>query len=465
MIRHTLITIFIAGLCIYSFKDWYKSLCGLIVFMAIFQHPDVKGSILGIQGLNPWNILFACVFMGWLISRGNEKLKWDMPPKVVFLLITYLIIILIGFYRLISDQSDLVRYAIITESSVIPSNEYLWSEYLVNAIKWAIPGFLLYDGCRNPSRFKYAVFAILVVYFLLAVQVIKWMPLGSFGSGDELSYRSSKIIQNEIGYNRVNLSAMLAGGSWALLSAAATIKEKLISRLLIIGGITVMFAQGLTGGRAGYFAFVVLSGVMCTLRWRKYAILILASGIVIVTMIPGITERITQGFSEGEAQTDLYEVTSGRNIAWPYEIEKIEEAPLFGYGRMSMQRTGLSEYLWVEYGESFPHPHNAYLEWILDNGIVGFIPVIIFYIIILKCSLSLLLDKRSSEFMAIGGMTFALVFSLLVAAIGSQTLYPREGSVGMWCSIGLMLRIYVERAKASSIADNGMDIGSLLWKK
>ena len=164
--------------------------------------------------------------------------------------------------------------------------------------------------------------------------------------------------------------------------------------------------------------------------------------------------------------TDLYAITSGRNIAWPYEIDKIEESPWVGFGRLSMQRTGISEYLWVEFRESFPHPHNAYLEWIMDNGIIGFIPVIIFYIIIMKYSLSLLLDKRSSEFTAIGGITFALVFSLMIASLGSQTFYPREGSVGMWCSIGLMLRVFVERSRAMNVAKNGTEeIGSLLWKK
>ncbi len=50
--------------------------------------------------------------------------------------------------------------------------------------------------------------------------------------------------------------------------------------------------------------------------------------------------------------------------------------------------------------------------------------------------------------MAVGGMTTALVLALLVASIGSQTFYPREASVGMWCAIGLMMRAWVERKRA-----------------
>jgi len=32
--------------------------------------------------------------------------------------------------------------------------------------------------------------------------------------------------------------------------------------------------------------------------------------------------------------------------------------------------------------------------------------------------------------------------------MGSQTFYPREGSVGMWAAIGLLLRVWVERKKS-----------------
>jgi hypothetical protein len=45
-------------------------------------------------------------------------------------------------------------------------------------------------------------------------------------------------------------------------------------------------------------------------------------------------------------------------------------------------------------------------------------------------------------------MALALILALLVAAFGSQTFYPREGAVGMWAAIGLMLRLMVEKQKA-----------------
>lgn len=119
---------------------------------------------------------------------------------------------------------------------------------------------------------------------------------------------------------------------------------------------------------------------------------------------------------------------------------------MLGFGRLAMKRTGLSRMLWEEYREEFSHPHNAYLEMLLDNGGVGLLLVLPFYVAVLWHSISLFRDSRSPVFVSAGGVACALVLALLVASMGSQTFYPREGSVAMWCSIGLMLRTYVERS-------------------
>jgi len=132
---------------------------------------------------------------------------------------------------------------------------------------------------------------------------------------------------------------------------------------------------------------------------------------------------------------------AGRNIAWHFIIEKDRGVPAVGFGRLAMKRTGLSSMLWEKYREAFSHPHNAYLEMLLDNGWVGFLLVLPFYVVILWHSISLFRDSRSQVFVSAGGVACALVLALLVASVGSQTFYPREGSVSMWCAIGLLLRV------------------------
>ncbi len=158
--------------------------------------------------------------------------------------------------------------------------------------------------------------------------------------------------------------------------------------------------------------------------------------------------RLQQTQSVQGDEPDAYTITAGRNVAWPYVIKKIGEAPILGYGREAMQTTGIAPYLLSSFGEEFPHPHNAYLQITLDNGLLGAIPIVFLYLLLLKRSVSLFMDSRSPEFIAVGGMAFALIAALMIGAMGSQSFYPREGAVGMWCAIGLMLRVHVERSRA-----------------
>ena len=480
MIRLTLLTLFVSFLAVYAWKDWYKSLCGLVILMAVIEHPDMPKSIMGVQGLSPWNLLLANIVLAWLVSRSREGLTWDMPRKINVLLLIYLAVVVIGFFRMMHDinrADDLELMA----KGISPSKGGLWSEYFVNTIKWSIPGLLFFSGCRSRSRFNWGITSVLGVYVFLAVQVIKWMPLGYAVSGSSLSRRSLKLLTKQIGYHRVDLSTMLAGASWAIFSARALVKRAAFSRLVVVTGLMVFFAQALTGGRAGYATWIMVGMLLGVIRWRKFLLLGPVAIAIIALIIPGVIDRFTEGINMnndypaheeevvtiGGAEVNLRVLTAGRSIAWPLVLEKIGEAPMFGYGRIAMRRTGLSSFIQEKYKDIFPHPHNAYLQLLLDNGIIGFLPIMFFYLLVIRYGVSLLCDTRNVLFVAVGGVTLSLVLAQMVASIGSQTFYLREGTVGMWCAICLMFRVHVERARADEALrkDPSKTMDDLIWER
>lgn len=434
-----------AFFCVYAFRNWFVSACALIVLMAVVQHPDFPTNIAGIQGGNPWNVLLACTMIGWLAARRREGLVWDFPFSIGMLLFLYGVAVFVSFVRLAMDPG-----AFASEGTTA----YMVSEYFINCYKWVMPGFLLFDGVRSRERFYGAMASILSVYFLLAVQVIKWMPSYEALTGHALNMRALKIIQNEVGYHCVNMSMMLAGACWAILATNLLFTKTWHRILIVVAALVVAYGQALTGGRMGYATWGLVGLTLSCIRWRKYLLLLPVVVVAIAILLPGVVDRMLSGFgttsASGEVVTDQGAVTSGRNIAWPYVIEKITESPVIGFGRQAMIRTGLTERLFVEMNEEFPHPHNAYLECLLDNGMVGFIMIVPFYIGILIRAFKLFLARESVMYSAAGGVCLALVLALLFAAIGSQTFYPREGSVGMWASIGLMLRMSVQREKTTA---------------
>jgi O-antigen ligase len=461
MIRLAILTSLISFLCIYSFKDWYKPLCVLIALMGVLEHPDMPKSIMDIQGLNPWNILLLFILIGRAFNRKHNLNEESIPNEIKWLLIIYFITILISVIRLLAIHDQYTTWVLASSSSGEPSSKpSLISEHIINSFKWVIPAYLLYKGCNSRERLYWGTGAILCIYMLLALQVIKWMPFSNLSGGDALSERALKILVNEIGYHRVNLSMLLAGGSWAIFCTRIWFKKKNHIFIVILASISLLLAVALTGGRTGYVTWALVGMILALAKWRKYIVLAPIPVLLLYMIAPAAFDRLLKGFDPNEdteqkssamvllhTPTDrmLYSITSGRNVAWPFVFDKISERPLTGYGRLAMVTTGLTAYLWNNYSESFPHPHNLYLEFIFENGILGFIPILIFYGLMVSRSYSLLSDNRSIDYQVAGGVCISLLLAFLFAGIGSQTFYPREGAVGMWCAFALMLRVWVQR--------------------
>jgi hypothetical protein len=79
-------------------------------------------------------------------------------------------VVLVGFVRLLVDSSAL------GEAETTAS---IWSDYLINTVKWTVPGLLLFDGTNSRQRFMLGLACSLLMYVLIGAQVIRWMPPGA----------------------------------------------------------------------------------------------------------------------------------------------------------------------------------------------------------------------------------------------------------------------------------------------
>jgi len=171
---------------------------------------------------------------------------------------------------------------------------------------------------------------------------------------------------------------------------------------------------------------------------------------------PGATSRMLAGFGEtdvaGENIINKYNATTGRNLIWPVVISKIGESPVFGFGREATRRTGVRERLRaIDRDVDAGHPHNAYLEVLLDSGLIGFVIIVGLYMIIWVHSVRLFVDRGDPIYTAVGGLALALLTGHLVAHIGGQSFYPEVTDVGLWCAIGIMFRLHVERDRLAAM--------------
>ena len=427
------------ALAAYAWRDWFPAACGLVLMMVGVNHPDLPREVFGIPGLNLWNVLLLGALPTWLIGRRREGLSWDMPPVAVAMLTAYVAIICVSFSRLALDPGP-----------VTLSTGELVGEYILNPLKYLVPGLMIFDGARTRSRVWLSMAAVLAVFVILALLVVKWVPLSDAASGGELGSRALRRLDQETGHHRTSLSVMLAGASWALLAARSLVRSRWASLGLAGGACFVAFAMALTGGRGGYLAWMCVGLVLCLVRWRLYLLLAPIAVSIVLSVAPGVRGRALEGISgddDPSAPVDTAELSAGRLAVWPYMIAKIGESPVVGFGRLGYQRSGLYAFVAAEVDSSFPHPHSAYIEWLLDNGWLGMAPMLVLYGLVLVLSLILFADSRHPFFAAVGGATFALVFAQIVGSWTGRSWYPNEETATMWATVGLMLRVWVERAR------------------
>lgn len=456
MIRYSLLFLFLSFLCVYSFRDWYKALCGMLILLAVMERPDMPKSMLGIGGLSPFNIVLLFILMGWFLQKRKEMLQWNYYPAVNRLLVIYMIIIFLSSIRMMFDYAGFVSFSVDLNWPLITKGDLIKDDF-INAIKFMIPGLLLAHGTNSEERASFALKCILFSLFLLIVQItIKMLPV--LVSGEDVATRSFRVLNRDIGYHRGELAPLMASAAWAFMVA----RTSKINININLGG----FAWGtlavvLTGGRGGAMAWAACGMVFGFIRWRKILFLAPLVVLVVISFVPSIADRYTEGFSEDshsgvseargldtidESGRDLYAISSGRVVVWPRVLEYIAAAPVIGYGRKAMIREGVNQSLVADgtfsmHDSMFMHPHNAYLEQFLDNGILGSFFILGFFITVGWLALKKLRDNSlvGSIEHTIASITLGFIIVQMAHSLTADSFYPKQVHTFMWCSIGLFI--------------------------
>lgn len=445
----------------FAWKDWFKSVCFLIVTLAILENPEnMPKEMFGVTGANPWNLLLlSCIGAVIFDSRNRRETlmnSYALPPRIKFLIAWFIFVVIVATIRKFINFEQMQDYgmSMLSYEVRIPrpaplnlTKKDIVIDDIINTFKFILPAFLVYYGATNRKNINVLVLAIIAMGFLLAVQVIKEMPISALTDGKMLEQTAKRKIDDEIGYYRSDIAILFAGIAWCLLFARPIIKSKWFSMGCVVASFMTLLAMGLTGGRIGIAACVVAGMVIAWFKMRSLLIIGPIMAVLLVSFVPAVQERVMQGFGDSEtgAEVDESSLTSGRADIWPLVIEKIADAPLVGYGRNAIQATGVTLEINQTMRITFLHPHNAYLELLIDNGFLMALPIFFFFFILLKYSFSLFRDKRNDIYQLIGGVSFVLLLTQMVGFVGNQHFYFMSSQIPMWCSLAAMLRVYYKR--------------------
>jgi len=198
----------------------------------------------------------------------------------------------------------------------------------------------------------------------------------------------------------------------------------------------------LTFSRNAFLGFFLVNGLFLLWKFNMRKVGWALLGIAVSALFaPGaVYRRITRGFDSG----DIDDVSAGRvEGIWMPLLPETLKSPLWGQG--------LDSILWAEpmaIGAMTltGHPHNAYLEAMLDMGLIGLVLLLAYYWHVWKGFRALGSNPYLSPAMRgfFQGACAALI-AFAAAGISGGSLRPQPDNVLLWLAIGIMYGLLAKK--------------------
>jgi O-antigen ligase len=281
---------------------------------------------------------------------------------------------------------------------------------------------------HKPERFIIAialsawVMALIQIGFL----IVQGVPLLAL-PGARSFYEPLGTHANSLG--RLHLFALAL-----LLFVWADTKRPAMRLFLLLTVAVLALALLLTFSRAAIGAAALVGALFLVWKFNAKALALALIAVTLVVVLAGdiLYFRATSGLDEGANA-----VSAGRidNI-WLPLLPELAKTPPWGNGLNSI---AWSFAMVNEAMRPVTHPHNAYLEALLDMGIIGLALLLAYYAHVWKGFRTLSNNPALSTDMRslFQGATAALLAFLVTGLVGSS-LRPEPESAYLWIAIGLM---------------------------
>ena len=392
-------------------------------------------NLFGLSGLNPINLLFAAT----LVSYGlRHKIGTLLPRPLVWLFVVPILIAGVMGMGHVDDIAPALE-----EAMTYPITDGLgyYRDLVIRPLLLPLMAVLFGAAVarsQKPERF--------LVPLMLSLWAIALLEIGFIGASgialNQLAMPNQRAFFSEIGLHANDFGRFFAGSSALLLfvwwEAKSPALRTAVLATLCVTGIALL----LTFSRAGYLAFLVAAGLFILWKFNARSLSLALFGVALVAVIaPGyVWRRMTFGF-DADANT----VSADRiDQIWTPLLPELWKSPLWG--------NGIDSIMWsapMRAGEMaiVNHPHNAYIQTVLDMGLIGLALLLAFYWHVWKGFRALGSNPYLSPELRgfFQGATAALL-CLLVTGFAGGSLRPEVNYECLWIAIGMMYGLLARRS-------------------
>jgi O-antigen ligase len=426
--------------CAFVLLDFRIGVVLLVLLMPISSSYVFPRAMFGVTGANPVNLLIVATLGSWVLQAVTAGgFRRFLPAPLLWL---YIVPIVIAGLLGSRHVAEIAPVFYLGDSPLDFHNAvgYL-RDTVFKPLLMVVFALLIGVAAAKSEKPEKFLAPMLISIWAVCGIVILYVAAAGVGLG-ELAASTSREFLSGTGMHANELGRLYAVAYALLLFTWAESKEPGLRFVLLASMALVAMALVLTFSRSAFVGFILVNALY--VLWRLdartliFALLLLAGALILPA---AVYERAATGFGEG-----LNAVTAGRvDGLWLPLLPEVLKSPLWGSGHYSilwseaMHRGGGATVLLTT------HPHNAYLQALLDMGIAG---------LVLFCAYFAHVWKRFRALGADAGLSPTLrgfyqgaaagLLSLLILGLADGSLVPRTEHAYLWFAIGMM---YGQRAR------------------
>ena len=410
----------------------------LVLLLPISSTAVFPRALMGIPGLNPLNLLLIGTLAAYLVRERLEHPGRFVPQPVLWLLVVPIALAgLLGTMHL----DEIAPYFFDSMTVEFTS----WRGYLgitvLKPVVLVLAALLVGAAIAKAQKPESFVVALGVGAAAVALLVIGFVVISDVRISVLASPRARAFF-GAIGAHANDFGRIFVTAYALLLFTWWEAKEPRARLALFIGLGILGLGILLTFSRNAFLGFFVVNGLFLLWKFnmRKVGWALLGLAVSALFAPGAVYRRMSRGFDSGSVD----DVSAGRvEGIWLPLLPETLKSPAWGHG--------LDSILWAEPMKNGAmalagHPHNAYLEAVLDMGLIGLVLLLAYYWHVWKGFRALGSNAYLSPVMRgffQGGCAALIAFA--AAGISGGSLRPQPDNVLLWITIGMMYGLLAKK--------------------
>ena len=394
---------------------------GFILLSPFAGTSYLRENFLDIKGMKPFLVLGFFVF---LISLLNYQKASRMPKYAYYFGLAVILIFTISIFRSLKHLHVFNKYYFDFNINI---SEYLMSAY-IKELLFFMP-FVVIIKYANTERDLNRIMD--VIYYTIIILSLHILYESIIIVGNIYTMES---YWGDIYVMHRNEIAMFYVCGLSFAFRKYFLNKKIIHIIFIL---IILTSIGYLYSRTGYFTaiFAIVAYLTISKRKKMLTVIFIVFALVCSTILVStfVLERATLGFKGKDRDV----ISAGRidGIWIPLIKENVSDPEkfMFGDGRYAIQasdsvlkgRVGLTS-----------HPHNMYLELLIDAGIISFIIIVSMYYVILRNAFHTLQHTTEAHLKENLYACIVSILCFLIAGMTQYTFFPTNYNIFIWVILG-----------------------------